>query len=351
VQRRNPSSRALPSPPSYYQRWLTRRIPANKKQTLHRKNIFILPSKTGMGFLATLLLLWLLGTNYQNNLVLMMTFLLLSLMHTCMFYTYAALSGLSVEVLSVEPCFMGEQAQVRCRISTCSGRQHQQVSIGWGDELAAMVSIEANEIQTISLALTPTHRGYYKPERLRILSVYPLGLLKAWSSVDMDVDVLVYPKPITGELPEPRLRETSSQNKDDSTVMKKSTSQKEDISHLREYRTGDSPKHIAWKTYAKGQGLATKEYDAEQTVKREQWFAWDDFSGLPSEVRLSRLCDCVLQAEKREMTYGLQLPSMNSTEDAANSLGSGTEHQQQLLRTLALFDEHDVNKPLDRGTS
>ena len=322
---------------SYYQRWLKRRVPPSKKQTLHRKNIFILPSASGMGFLATLLLLWLLGTNYQNNLVLVMTFLLLSLMHTCMFYTYAALSGLSIEVLSVEPCFMGEQAQVRCRIGTRSGRQHQQVKIGWDGEAATIVTIEVNQTQTITLPFSPSHRGWYRPARLTISSTYPLGLLKAWSSVDLDIEVLVYPQPIMGELPEPRLREQSSQDEDAPTAIKKSIAQKEDISHLREYRTGDSLSHIAWKAYAKGQGLATKEYDAEQTVKPEQWFTWDDFAGLPYEVRLSRLCDCVLQAEKRDMLYGLQLPSA-SVKYQSDVLGSGIEHQQQLLRALALFD-------------
>lgn len=304
-----------------------------------------------MGFLATLLLLWLLGTSYQNNLVLVMTFLLLSLMHTCMFYTYAALSGLTIEGVSVEPCFMGEKAQLRCRISTRSGRQHQQVSIGWDGELATMVTINTNETQTITLPFSPTHRGWYRPERLRILSTYPLGLLTAWSKVDMDVEVLVYPKPITGELPDPHLRETSSQDEDDPAAVNKSTSQKEDVSHLREYRMGDSLKHIAWKTYAKGQGLATKEYDTEQTAKREQWLSWDDFAGLPNEVRLSRLCDCVLQAEKYDMIYGLQLPSMSPTENDSSSLGSGTAHQKKLLRALALFNERDASTPLSRGAS
>jgi uncharacterized protein (DUF58 family) len=340
---------------SYYQRWLKRRIPPNKKQTLHRKNIFILPSKAGLGFLITLLVLWLLGTNYQNNLILVMTFLLLSLMHTCMFYTYAALSGLSIEVLSVEPCFMGEQAQVRCRISSSSGRQHQQVHIGWGDAVMT-VSIDKNAVKIITLPLPSPHRGWYRAGRLKISSTYPLGLLKAWSNVDMDVDILVYPKPLSGDLPTPRLRAISSQDENDTVVIKKSASQKEDISHLREYRAGDSPKHIAWKTYAKGQGLATKEYDTEQSVKREQWFTWDDFAGLPNEVRLSRLCDCILQAEKNDMHYGLQLPSVSSTENQSNVLGSGTKHQQALLRDLALFDESNVThsstaQPLNEGVS
>ena len=330
---------------SYYQRWLTRRIPPSKKQTLHRKNIFILPSKAGLGFLATLLILWLLGTNYQNNLILVMTFLLLSLMHTCMFYTYAVLSGLSVEVLSVEPCFMGEQAQVRCRISSRSGRQHQQVNIGWDGEVVSTVTIDKNEVKIVTLPLLVTHRGWYRADRLRILSTYPLGLLKAWSKIDLDIDILVYPKPISGDLPEPRLREVSSQDENDPSVIKKSISQKEDISHLREYRVGDSPKHIAWKAYAKGQGLSTKEYDTQQTVKREQWFLWDDFSGLPNEVRLSRLCDCVLQAEQFDMRYGLQLPAVSSTTTHSGVLGSGTEHQQALLRELALFDQPDVAHP------
>lgn len=317
---------------SYYQRWLGRRIPPNKKQQLYRKNIFILPSKAGLGFLITVVLLWILGTNYQNNLAIVMAFLLLSLMHTCMFYTYAALSGLSVEVLLVEPCFLGDYAKVHCRLSSRSGRKHHQIKIAWKHSAETIVDVNTGESFTLILPLLPKQRGWFHAERLRISSTYPLGLLRAWSTLDMDVDVLVYPKPIASDLPDARLQVGDSPEDVIASTAPQTIEVTEDISHLREYRVGDPRKKIAWKSYAKGQGLATKEYEALHNVAREQWLTWDDFSGFPTEERLSRLCDCVLQAEQQGLLYGLQLPNQTL------AMGSGMDHRQQLLRALALFE-------------
>ena len=72
-------------------RWLARRIPQKKSHRLQHNNIFILPAKAGMGFILLILLLWLLGTNYQNNLVLGVAFLLLALMVMCIHHKYGNL--------------------------------------------------------------------------------------------------------------------------------------------------------------------------------------------------------------------------------------------------------------------
>jgi uncharacterized protein (DUF58 family) len=326
-------------PASFYQRWLKRRIPANKIQQLYRKNIFILPTTVGISFLFTLFLLWLLGTNYQNNLALVLTFLLLSLMHTCMFYTYATLSGLTLEIISVEPCFLGEKAKVQCRISSKSGRQHQQVHLVSKEmNEAVVIDVQKNTSQIVPLWISPNHRGWYSAKRLRVFSTYPLGLLRAWSDLDMDVRLLVYPTPIESVLPDMHLsaNDATDELDDAVTVTMHTHDAKEDVSHLREYRVGDSLKKIAWKSYAKGQGLATKEYEDQQIAKSEQWLLWDDFPGLGAEARLSRLCDCVLQAEEKNMLYGLKLPNYESL------LGSGMTHKKLLLRALALFNEKEL---------
>jgi len=330
-------------PLTFYQRWLARRIPANKKQQLHRKNIFILPSIIGISFLFTLLLLWLLGTNYQNNLVLVLTFLLLSLMHTSMFYTYATLSGLSLEIISVEPCFLGENAKVLCRISSNSGRQHPQIHLLSEEmEEAVVITLQKNTSQTVTLLMSPDHRGCYSAKRLRAFSTYPLGLLRAWSDLDMDFQFLVYPVPIDTIFPVMYLSSNDTPEKiaGTATVVMNAQDAQEDISHLREYRAGDSLKQIAWKSYAKGQGFSTKEYEDPQIAKVVQWLSWNDFSGRGTETRLSRLCDCVMQAEENNMTYGLKLPGNTIP------LDSGSAHKKLLLRALAMFKQSESGQEI-----
>lgn len=321
-------------PATFFQRWLNRRIPPSKTQHLYRKNIFILPSMTGICFLLALFLIWLLGTNYQNNLAIILAFLLLSLMHTCMFYTYASLSGISLEVISVEPCFLGEMAKVQCRVSSDSGRTHHQITLSAEDLLSTTLTLNKNEAQMITLLISPDHRGYYQAKRIRVASSYPLGLLTAWSHLDMAVDVLTYPRPLSTILPDKTLRTISNDKNKQQNCLQyiDQNNVNDEVSHLRDYQFGDSLRKIAWKSYAKGQGLSTKQYDHQNEGMSELWLAWHDFSGLPTEVRLSRLCDCVVQAELLNVRYGLELP--NNT----IKLGKGKQHQQALLFALAVFD-------------
>jgi uncharacterized protein (DUF58 family) len=334
----------------YYRRWLQRRIPPNTQQTLQRKNIFILPSKAGMSFLVTIFLLWLLGTNYQNNVVLVLTFLLLSLLHTCILYSYSNFSGLSIAVNPVADCFAGDTAKVNCLLKSHRQRNHQNIMLGWNPLATVSVDIAAQQSTEVTLLLETPQRGWYRADRLTMASVYPLGLIRTWARLDMDVEFLVYPQPIVTPLPEASV--VVVDNVDDANVdieaeHLSSLALADDISHLREYQAGDSVKHIAWKSYAKGQGLATKVYESVAQAERQQWLSWDDFSGIDTEGRLSRLCHCVLQAEREQLNYGLQLPNK------IIALGKGHQHQQRMLRELALFDSkgNGVEKRVDKGAN
>lgn len=337
----------------YFARWLHRRVPPSRQQTLHRKNIFIFPSSTGFGFLLTVVLLWLLGTNYQNNLILVLAFLLLSLMNTCILYTYANLSGISLEVKAPVPCFAGDHLVVTCTIKNSHRKKgYNNIVVGWPSAPQVYIDVPAQQSRQVSLLLPTSLRGLYQAERLTIATVYPLGLIRAWSRLDVDVEYVVYPKPINIDLPKPRLTavdgvidDADSANTtlmDDTEYVDESESDvmgsvdlADDLSHLREYQEGDSPAHIAWKIYAKGQGLATKVYesDADDIESEPQyWLCWDDFPGVAVEQRLSYLCDGVLQMSEAGLHYGLILPSQRI------DLGTGAKHQQKALLALAVFD-------------
>ena len=327
-----------------FQAWLTRRIPAHYSHTLHRKNIFIFPSKVGVSFLITVVLLWLLGTNYQNNVVLLLSFLLLSVLHTCIFYTYANFSGLSITVKRVTPCFAGEAIKVECLL-TCTSSQHRfmhrSIEIGWNMSSLVMVDAIDSSSQLVTLWLPAPTRGCYRAERLTIMTRYPLGLIRAWATLDMDITLWVYPKPISSDLPQTHWIDSDAHNHSHHEIQR-TIALNDDVSHLREYQAGDALSHIAWKTYAKGQGLATKVYENVQQRERQQWLCWDDFLGLPAEERLSRLCDCVLQAERKKILYGLVLP------DQTIPLGMGSDHRYKALTALAIWG-YSGDDVLDRG--
>jgi uncharacterized protein (DUF58 family) len=333
----------------YFQRWLKRRIPASSSHTLHRKNIFILPSTVGVSFLFTVILLWVLATNYQNNVVLLLSFLLLSVLHTCIFYTYANLSGVSIEVKRVTPCFAGGAIKVECMISARSSTKkphtHHSIGVGWDTSSLFMIDVVDNDSQWVTLWLPAPTRGRYRAKRLIVMTRYPLGLMRAWATLDMDITAWVYPQPITSDLPQVQMVDTEAPQESSDRESQWSIAMNDDVSHLREYRAGDSLSHIAWKTYAKGQGLATKIYESVQESEQQQWLSWDHFSGLGVEERLSRLSDCVLQAEREKIHYGVILPNR------IIPLGQGEKHQVAVLSALAMWGYDDASIVVNEGVS
>jgi uncharacterized protein (DUF58 family) len=102
----------------------------------------------------------------------------------------------------------------------------------------------------------------------------------------------------------------------------------DDFSGVREYRPGDSPRQIDWKSMARGRGLLTKEFTAG--FNQSLWFDLAHIPAPDTETRLSMICRAVLEAEQAGLRYGLRLGPVTVDAD------SGERHQQRCLRALAL---------------
>jgi len=306
----------------YRDRWLTHRIPAQRSVCLGRNNIFIFPSRAGFCFLLLLLLLWLMAINYENNLLFALCFLLASLFIVSILHTYSNLAGLRITAISGSPAFAGEDAEFELLVARDSSRAYENLLLGWPGVPPRIVSLIDTEQQRVTL-YRPTHtRGWLKPGRLLVQSYYPLGLLRTWTWLDLDLCSLVYPRPVAaGAIPY-----THAGGEVGAELHAHGA---EDFCGLRRYQQGESLRHIAWKHYARGQGLYTKEYAAP--ADRRIWLDWDYLAGIPDEERLSKLCYWVLKAAQQADEYGLRLPGVEVLP------GRGEAHRDHLLTRLALF--------------
>jgi len=88
--------------------FVDKRVPPGSSHGLNRKNLYTFPTPMGFAYLLLGLLIWLLGTNYQNNLILSLSYLMLSLFVVVILHSYFNLAGLIIEFKSVEPCFSKE---------------------------------------------------------------------------------------------------------------------------------------------------------------------------------------------------------------------------------------------------
>lgn len=299
-------------------------MPPANEVTLNQKKIFILPTRQGLYFALVISAMVLAGVNYQNSLVFALSFLLASLFMVSMLHTFRNLSGLTLVAGQARPAFAGDDAEFTVVLKRSGTRVYESLQLGWDSEkLIAANLIETTE-ERVRVFFPAQHRGRLDPGRVLVQSVFPLGLFRAWSWVDLAMSALVYPRPLAGgELP----ASTSSSQEEGELILRDGA---EDFYGLREYQPGDPIRHIAWRAFARSETLMTKQYAAY--ADKRVWLDWEFFPGVDKELRLSHLCHWVLTLNGRNDEYGLRLPGVEIAP------GRGEVHRDAVLTALALFD-------------
>ncbi|WP_421862336.1 DUF58 domain-containing protein [Motiliproteus sp.] len=300
--------------------WLRKRLPRTRATTLNQRRIFILPTRHGLYFLAMSLALFIGGINYGNGLILLVALFLVSLFMSSILLTYANLAGLRLSRAVNQAGFVGQQVAFGLQLE--SAREHESISIEAAGLSRLVVDLVEQRRQQLPLLLDAEQRGYLRLPRLKIESSYPLGLLRAWSWLELDSRALVYPKPIAEAYPQ---RSSSGGGRG----QRLSHEGSDDFDGLRAYRDGDSPRQIAWKSYARDGRLHSKRFAGYQQQAR--WLEWEAYSGMGVEDRLSRLCHWVIQYDQQRLRFGLKLPG------AEVPPGQGDLHRQRCLSLLALY--------------
>ncbi|MEO0437216.1 MAG: DUF58 domain-containing protein [Pseudomonadota bacterium] len=324
------------------QRWLARRIPRARTVVLDQRRIFIFPSATGFFFALCLLIMLVAAINYQNNMSYALTFLLANVFVIAVLHSYANLSGLNLTAVAAEDAFARQRTAFRLRVSSESSRGHYSVKLGWAvpeeerrrrrflvglfssPEMRESIEVDvvAEGSQECRFHLQVGERGWYRPGRLRVESVYPLGLLRCWTWVDLDFCALVYPSPKAAP------RQARATEGGDEGLQIDGIGDDE-FAGIRDYRPGDSPRRIHWRSIARGQELLTKDFAA--VVSDTCWLDWGAYQGLGDEDRLSALCHEVLNYHERNLTYGLRLPGKEVAP------ASGDRQCKLALRSLATY--------------
>jgi len=306
---------------SRFLRWMNRRIPPSRSITLTQKRIFIFPSKPGLWFSVLLLLMLLAAINYENNMAFSLVFFLTSLFVVAILHTFGNLSGLSIKAIKALPSFMGDSVELQILVSRSGKRNYFDVGFSWPDSEKEILTLKDNSEQLVKLHLPALKRGLFRPDRLLVETHYPVGLLRAWTWIALDIEATVYPKPLACEL-----NANAASNDEDGEVIPVSGT--DDFYQFREYQAGDPLKHVHWKSFAKEQVLQTKQFASYR--EQRLWLNWNNFSG-DIEKRLQNICYWVLKLEQENSEYGIDLPGLEIKPN------HGVLHQEKVLVALALY--------------
>jgi len=310
---------------------------ARKQVRLGFNRIYILPTKAGLLFFALLLTMLLISINYTNPPGYLLTFLLTGVGLASIFHTHRALFGLLVSRAPTRSVFAGKTAHFQVVIRNPDPLFRHGIRITWsGLDQGPIQDIASKSEARFSLPKLAVARGKLTAGPIVVSSVHPLGLCKAWASVQLAMSCIVYPQP---EKNGPKWSPSAKVSADLSKILLESYPAEQDgddFSGLRKYRLGDPPRQVAWKAMAKSNTLYSKEFSSqgEDTVI---WLQWKDANQAEIEATLSRLCRWILEADKTGHPYGLILPNQEI------SPTTGPAHLDLCLTSLAVFQDHPEN--------
>lgn len=288
---------------------------------LHRRRIYVLPSVFGICF-ATLLIIMQLGAlNYANNPALLLTCLLAAAAWMSLFAGFRTLAALELVAVSAADCHCGDPALVRCRFSA-SARARPNLRLRWSG-IDNAFALSAGTDESVDISLPTERRGWMRPGRLRLWTDQPLGLFVIWSWLNPEMTILVYP---AAELSAPPFPEGAQGQSGRS-----SNTNGDEFSGLRDYRSGDPQRRIAWKASARHESLLVRE--SERLVDDDLHFDHAALVGIDGEARIRRLTAWILAAEAANRSYTLELP------DQQFGPGLGDSHRHACLRALALLPD------------
>lgn len=304
-------------------RFIDRRTPARTLPLrITRRRIYILPTRSGALFGLLLIVMLLGATNYSNSLAFALSFWLAGVALVSMHHAHANLVHLQLVGADATPVFAGEPAHFALVLRADGNRRHRAIRLRTDAQRdTPRQDMGPGETARTDVTCQTSARGRLRCPRLRVESIYPVGLFRAWSWLQPDTQALVYPRPLGHE----RLPVRSG---DAGTAAVLSTRGHEDFLGHRDYAPGDSPRHIDWKASARSDDLRLREHTQPRAAVL--WLDERAAGGGSREARLSQLARWVIAADRAGLNYGLRLV------DGTQPPASGPVHRAACLRALAL---------------
>ncbi|MFA3789842.1 DUF58 domain-containing protein [Aliiglaciecola sp. SL4] len=309
------------------QNWLNKRIPQASKYQLNYRSIFIFPSRFGGLFLLLCFGLFILGTNYQNNLMILLCYFLVSLFLLNLFSAYLNFAKLEIQLGKIQHGFAGEKLQIPVWFNNNKRVSHGLLKLNfWKSKNSVTVDLDESS-NPVYLPMDCVTRGKLTLPRVTLTSTFPLGLISCWTHLAFTSEILVYPKPIGSKVKLFNKHDSAQLNEADTTIKGH-----DDFDSLAPYKQGEPLYHVAWKQVAKGQGMISKQFSNQSGATG--WLILASLHSPDIETKLSELCFQVIELTRNNSIFGLDLGKVKIEPN------SGLEHQNACLKALALHSPY-----------
>lgn len=292
--------------------WLAKRFHFIDAKQLTQRDILIFIYQQGYLFVSLIVLSFVAGVNYANNLILGFCFLISAVLCISFYITFKQLHGLKVELLIPEIGQVEQTLKITVLLQQ-SERQVRYLYLQYADQIKPFMVTDKQ--QQFDLDFIPEQRGRWQLPIIKLYSVYPLGLVRAWHYLYVQHDTWIAPKAL------------SHQYESDYSLLK-SAQDWDEFHELREFKLGDRLQAVSWKHAAQGQGLQVKVFEQQQTPP-ELSIDYTQLGVAEHEQKLALMMGLIEQCEFDQRAYSLKLPQQQL------GFGVGEQQLRQAKKLLA----------------
>ena len=276
-------------------------------------------------YFALVMVFILLGAvNYQSNAAYLVFAVVVSTAVVSVLHAWRNVRGITITPGRTFAVFAGES--LRAQVTLIGSRRDSWALIIDAPDVAEddgvpLEHLPAGAAVSMELVLPSRRRGVHTLDRVRLASVYPMGLMTAMLEVPAAWTWVVYPSPLGGG--------GGGEPEGDEHLVGIRSGATGDFYGHRPYQPGEPQRRIDWRAVARGRPLLVKDYAVNGVS--DGWIDWNDDPISDVERHLSVMAGRVLAADRIGQRYGLRLP------ERTIEMNNGVEHYHTCLSALALF--------------
>jgi uncharacterized protein (DUF58 family) len=286
------------------------------------------PTRDGWWCLGAALGLGFAAMNTGNNLLYLLTSLLLALIIVSGVISEQSRRGLRLREVVPDELYAGRVFTLGARVENVKRRRaSRSLTLETPERRLYVDRLGPGETRLLTWETTLARRGRQRLPGVRLTTRFPFGLFVKTSRLLLDEEVLVFPA--VRPLDEPWRRRLAAGGA--RPVRRRGRGH--DLYNLRDYRPGDDRRLIHWRSTAKTGALVVRELEAETALDTRLVLVGDgrrDPSRL--EVALSEAASLAAHLIRADAAVELAGPGLHVPS------GRGREHLRRLLTALALFE-------------
>ncbi|NPB05575.1 MAG: DUF58 domain-containing protein [Aquificae bacterium] len=262
------------------------------------------------------------AVNTGNNVLYLLLSFLLALMAVSGLLSRYNLKGLKVQLFPPEEVWCCKEAPFEVLVENRKRFPSFLVEVLQREAGVRVLFKLVERVSRKRTLLRFDRRGVYPLRTLEVRSSFPFGLFERSFTLDLGLEVVVYPLPKEPPFALPPV------GKREEGLSEEGKAGTEAVVGLRDY-AGEGFSQVSWKAFARLGQLYAKEFSGEDAAPR----VWVDVSALPGskEEKLSYAAYLILKFVKRGYAVGLRCLDGKVFPPKA-----GTEHLREMLRCLAV---------------